>query len=591
MASSWMYDAFPLKRADETTRGDDYQYVIQSMDAALRHTFGFPAGVAITPPFSINAEGDVEILQSLSIGSDVPINEIVDDIPLIAEEEDDQRLANVTSIRAYTSDYIDDYLTTQGIFVLRAGDTMTGALVAEGGITASSELDISNAVFKTNAMLDVGMAFQAYGGIDLAKYDSEVIIGDATETLQLRGAGGRPLYKGQNVALVSDISGSIPGMDYVPEAGGAFTGLVDFDAGLRIGFGNQITMQYNLGLNSFSLVQVGTDAIGDVLFDSGDGSFYFQGDVLADAFDLNIGTRENILSWAGGYIQLGHITEDVNIIGADTHPLYNGSPLALFSDIAGTYVDGSGITFTPLGGGVEEIGITTNGINISHMPVGLNGQYSRISAGGILEWDGLDIVAGTGMVVAEHATTKQITVSIDNLGVDTAQIADEAITEDKLDDDCVNFENILADRTNPTGDPGLYTLIVDSTGTPTLEWQKGGAAGVLGSVEIRADNGATSSDTVFVECFNETNGPYMLYEIIIAGMASGKSCELQVIIDGQPEVIDEIIPYTTPNVIKNEAGAIYDFPFFAKESIEVKQRRVGGTTTTITCSVKAIRMA
>ena len=153
MADSWMYDGFPLKRADETTRGDDYQYVIQSLDAAIRHVFNFPAGVSITPPFSINENGDVEILETLTIGSDVPISEIVDEIPQIAEEGDDARLANVTAIRDFTSQFVDDYLTAQGLFVLRSGDTMTGQLIADGGISATDELDLDKAVFTSDAML------------------------------------------------------------------------------------------------------------------------------------------------------------------------------------------------------------------------------------------------------------------------------------------------------------------------------------------------------------------------------------------------------------------------------------------------------
>jgi len=597
MAESWMYNAFPLKRADQTTRGDDYQYVIQSLDAALRHTFGFPAGVAITPPFSINASGDVEILQTLSIGSDVPINEIVDDIPLVAEDEDDARLANVTSIRAYTSEYIDDYLTTQGIFVLRSGDTMSGALVADGGITASGDLSISNALFATNATLAAGMALQAFGGIDLAKYDSSVFIGDATETLHLTGAGGRPLYKGQNVALVSDISGSIPGMDYVPEAGGSFTGLVDFDAGLRIGFGNQITMQYALGVSSFSLVQVNNDTIGDVIFDSGDGTFHFQGDVLADAFDLNIGTRENILQWAGGYVQLGHITEDVNLIGVSTRPLYNAGELALLSDVAGTYTDGSGITFTPLGGGVEEIGITTNGINVSHMPVGLNGQYSRLSAGGLLEWDDLDIVAGNSMVVATHPTTKQVTVSVNDDGVDTLQVADDAITNDQLDDDSVDYTNLLAVRTVPDAEPGLYQLVAESTGPDagTLLWQKGGSAGVLGTLDRdeTPTAGIDNDDLVIdVTALSGTNGPYMIHEVRFTNLLSSREALLTITIDGQTVNVfdDYLVDSTEPNVIMNDADAQYDFPFFAKESFEIKFRRIGATGGDVTCHAKAVRM-
>jgi len=585
-----MYDGFPLKRADETTRGDQYQFVIQSMDAALRHVFSFPTGVTITPPFSIAESGDVEILQTLSIGSEFPIDEIVGEISAVPEDRDVSRLANVTSIRAFTAEFVDDYVNTQGLFVLRSGDTMTGPLLANGGITATGDLEISNAVFLTDPSLAAGVYLKALGTKNLIGFDSEVRVGDSTEPLQLLGAGGRPLYKGQNVALVSDISGTIPGMPYVPKAGGTFDGLVDFDAGLRLGFGNAITLEWNLGLNSFSLVQVDDDSFGDVVFDSGNGMFWFQGDVLADAFDLNVGTRENVLQWTGGYIQLGHATEDVNIVGVSARPLYKGDELALLNDVAGTFVEGSGINFDDLGGGVSAIEIEVHGINISHMPIGDNGQYCRISGGGLLEWSDLDIVAGTGMVVTTHGTTKQVTLDIDNLGVDSAQLADDAVTEDKIADDSVHWEAFIADRTNPTGDFGLYTLIVDTQGTPELKWQKGGAAGVLGSIETLVDSAVNSSTTVLVPAMDGFNGPYMIYDIRFSSVASNKSDVLEVYIDGIL-VIDETIPYTQPIVVANEVAAHFDFPFFAKESFEIKFMKAGAGAGSVGCAAKAIRMA
>lgn len=595
MSSSWMYDGFPLKRADETTRGDQYQFVIQSMDAALRHAFGFPTGVTITPPFSIAESGDVEILQSLSIGSEFPIDEIVGEITAVPEDQDISRLANVSSIRAFTAEFVDDYVNTQGLFVLRAGDTMSGPLVANGGITATGDLEISNAVFLTDPSLAAGVFLQALGTKNLIGFDSEVLVGDSTETLHLRGAGGRPLYKGQNVALVSDISGTVPGMPYVPKAGGTFDGLVDFDAGLRLGFGNQIILEWNIGLNSFSVVQVDDDSIGDVIFDSGDGTFRFQGDVLADAFDLNVGTRENVLQWAGGYIQLGYITEDVNVIGAATRPFYNGGEIALLADIAGTFVEGSGINFDDLGGGVNAIEIEVHGINISHMPIGDEGQYSRISAGGLLVWDDLDIVAGAGMVIATDGPTKQVTVSIDNLGVDTAQLADDAVTLDKVADDAIGFLQLYSDRVVPDASPGLYTLIVDTTSGASpweLKWQKGGAAGVLGTLtrEETAPTGVgNSSDVTDVTALSGTLGPYMIHLVSFTDLISGRSAVLTVTIDGVNVFDEETISYTAPTVIANDAAATYDFPFFAKESYEIKFRRVG-TAGTIYCIAKAVGM-
>lgn len=591
MADSWMYDGFPLKRADDTTRGDDYQFVIQSLDAALRHTFTFPAGVAITPPFSINESGDVEILQTLSIGSDVPIDEIVDSIPDYAEEEDGGRLANVTAIRAFTSAFIDDYLTTQDLFVLKTGDTMAGPLVANGGITASSELDITKAVFGDNPRLGLGVALQSYGDIDLIQYSAAVVVGDSTESLQLTGAGGRPLYKGESIALVSDIAGSIPGMDYVPEAGGTFAGLVAFDTGLLISSGNPITMEWNAGASSFVLAQVGTDALGDVIFSAAD-NFEFEGAILAEAFDLNIGARENVLAFSSGEVQVGHASVDINLFGLSIRPLYNGGEIALKSDVAGTYVEGSGITFTDVGGDVDEIAITPAGINVSHFPAGAVGEYLRISSGGPIAWESLDIVAGTGLVVAEDGA-KQITVSIDNLGVGNAQLALSSVAQNSMADDAISYLELHADRVLADASPGLYNLIVDvaSPGVGTLEWQKGGAAGVLGTVEVLAGSDSCSAEDPdpYEEILAGSTGPYVITKFWYTNLISGRSAEILVVIDGET-VLDETINYLTQTIIANDEDAHYDFPFFAKESFSITHRRTG-TVGTITGNATALRMA
>lgn len=596
MAVSWMYNGFPLKRADETTRGDDYQFVIQSLDAAIRHAFSFPAGVELTPPFSINASGDVEILQNLTIGSDVPIDEIVAEITEFAESDDDSRLANVTAIRDYTSQYIDDYLTTQNLFVLRAGDTMTGPLVADGGITASGNLEISSAVFVDSPALAAGMALQSNLGVDLIKFSSAVVVGDSTESLQMTGAGGRPTYKGENIAFVSDIAGTIPGMDYVPAAGGTFDGLVNFDGGLLITDGNTITMQYNGGASSFVLAEVGTDALGDVIFNAAD-NFEFNGAIMADGFDLDIdGGRQTVLAFSSNEIQAGHASKDINLFGFSARPLYNDAALALYSDVGDTYTNGSGITFS--GSGPTEISIAVAGITLLHMPAGLQGQYSRISSGGLLAWEDLDIV-GTAdqVVVATHPTTKQVTVSIDSQGIDEAQIKDGAVTTPKIAVNGVDYLNLDAVRTVPDAQPGLYQLIVESTGVDagTLQWQKGGAAGVLGTLsrEETASSGVgNSSDVTDVVALAGTTGPYMIHEVRFEDLLSTREAVLTITIDGQtiPIFDDETIDSTTPEVIMNDADAIYDFPFFAKESFEIKFRRIGATVGTITCHAKAVRM-
>lgn len=596
MADSWMYDAFPLKRADGTTRGDDYQYVIQSLDAALRHTFGFPVGVSITPPFSISESGDVEILQTLSIGSAVPIDEIVGAITTSAEDEDDSRLASVTALRAFTAEYIDNYLTSEELFVLRAGDSMTGALVADGGITASSELAISKAVFATDPMLGAGIALQSYGGVDLIQFNSAVVVGDLTEPLSMTGSGGRPLYKGENVALVSDIVGSIPGMDYVPDAGGTFDGLVTFDGGILISYGNSITMEWNTGASNFVVAEVGTDAIGDVVFAAGDDTFDFLGDVQAVAFDLDIGTRENVLYFSSGDVKVGDVSVGIDLIGDTARPLYNGAALAMLTDTTGSIQAGSGITFT--GADPTDISVTENGITAFHLPASPEeGKYLRLNSTPEVYWSGLDIVAGAGspdaLVVSENGTTKQITIDINNLGVDTAQLAVDAVTQIKIADDAIGYKEFDADRGTPDTSDGLYLLTVDTVdGVGTLEWQKGGAAGVLGTIEVIAEYDENST-TDYEEVVSLANGPYVITKVWYTILASPQTGMVEVVIDGQPAVLEVTLDDGGANgniLIGNTEDAVYDFPFFAKTSVVIRHKRVGGTGT-IRCDVEAMRMA
>jgi len=587
MADTWMYDGFPLKRADENTRGDQYPYVIQSLDAAIRHALGFPTGVSLTPAFSITVDGDVEILQSLSLGSDIAIDEIVDEIAEVASSVDDGQLANVTAIRAFTSDFIDTYLQAQGLFVEKAGDTMTGALIANGGITAAVDLDITKALFKDNPRLDTGIALESENA-ELIQYDSGVRVGDVTKSLRLTGAAGRPEYKGESVALLSDIAGTIPGLDYVPAAGGQFDGLVTHDASIRFTAGNGIDFEWDTGGSFFTLAVVGDDALGNVVFDSGSGDFEFEGSVEAETFDLDIeGSVENVLAYTSSEVQVGHASVDINLLGLASRPLYNGFDIALTSDIAGTFVEGSGITFEDLGGGVSEINITTNGITSAHLPIGNNGEYPRLSPGGVTIWGSLDVIAGAGMVVNEDGGTKQLTVSIDDLGVDTAQLADDAVTLAKLADDAVDFTNINATR-------GLdvdvqYSLTQTND---TLEWVKGAAGGVLGSTElIEEDSGSTASDT-YIEFMNVTDGPYILEKVHGGGTTAQQYHQawFQIWVDGVLVIEDYAYGYSSRGDVLLGDGGYYAFPLFAKESLVIKVKSFYDASYFVTGYAVALRM-
>jgi len=571
MADTWMYDGFPLKRADADTRGDDYRYVIQSLDAAIRHLFTIPVGVSMTPAFSISENGSVEVLQNFAIGSAVQINEIVDSIAVTGTAEDDNRLANVSAIRVFTLEFIDEYLSIQDVFVLKAGDTMTGQLLAEGGISAAADLSLENVLFANSPRLPDRVALVS-GGRSLIQWDDAVVVGSTNGELRLTGAGTRPSYRGEAVALVQDIEDAVaaPGIDYVPEAGGSFSGLVSFDAGLLLPTAIGLQMEYNAGGSLFTFAYVFDDVLGEVEVGAPGGVRFANELKLDQTAQMEFGAVWRDIIEGGAQLNLGNALVDLNLRGLGVNPTYNGAPLALLSDTVGAYVQGDGLTFTDLGGGLTfEIGITLNGITRNFMPVGLEGQYSRLNpATGVLEWDGLDIAAGTGMEVTENPVTFQTTVGIADLGVDTLQIADDAVNQDKVADGAVGYFQIDADQgaVVPTTD---FTLVQRDD---QLEWRKGGS--ILGTVQDLSDRDLITYGGVlpvpYYTMVSGSNGPYVIHALAITKTElAGDTSGYEIIIDG-----NSVKSGTTglgTGVSEGRSDVLFG-PLFAKESFEIKGR-------------------
>ena len=539
MTTSWMYDGFPLRRADETTSGSDYKYVIQSLDAAIRHVFGFPTGESLTPAFSIDADGVVEILESLVIGSSVHISEITDEIDISDVSDDDVQLANVAAIRAFVSEYVIDYLTDQDTFVEKAGDTMTGALVANGGITATEDLEITNALFVTDPALDAGVVLTG-GEKNLIQYSSGVWVGDNSALLKFSGSQTRPLYGTAQLALLTDITDYITdgaGLDYVPILGGTFIGQVEFTDYINLGAAAGIAVYDTLGDTFVTVISAINDLAGEhveyLRVDGVTGGLQIE---LALAID-NDGTYYDIISATGDVLTVGNTALTMNLTGLGTRPQFKGDDLALFDDLGDTYVAGTGIQFNDLGGGVQEIVIEPAGIEASHFVAGDPGEYLRLSPGGLLVWDSLDIVAGTGITIVEDPGTKQIEVGIDDGGVDTDQLAYDAVTADKIDDDAIDYEHIYADRTDPDANPTTqYSLTV--TGG-TLEWAEGGGSGSLrGTAErlrpwTRYDVVEGGSEGAPDKSWTESNGPYIVeYAAFVLDHSTPRAVSLKIVADG-----------------------------------------------------------
>jgi hypothetical protein len=524
-----MYDGFPLKRADRDTRGDDYQFVIQSLDAALRHVFGFPTGVSLPPVFSINAAGNVEILQSFSIGSEVAITEILDEIPVFATDLDDQYLATVAGIRNFTSDFIDVYLQTQGIFVLREGDTMTGQLVADGGITSDPDLNLENVYFANSPRLPDRTPLVS-GGRALIQWDDAVLVGSTAGDLRLAGAGPRPTYRGESIAFISDIEDAVaaPGIDYVPEAGGSFSGLVSFDAGLLLPTAIGLQMEYNAGGSLFTLAYVFDDATGEVEIGAPGGVRFANNVLLDEALQIESGAGwQDVIAEAGNDLTFGASAFNLLFLGAGARPKYNGQDLALLAETGGTYVEGNGITIYEFAAQQFEVSIKSQGMVAEFFPLSDPGYYLRLDpTTGVLGWDDLDLIAGTGMALVTDPLTRAITINIDDEGVNTTQLFPGAVTENKLGDDAVEYTKIKADRGSLAPDTEFSLVYLNGD----LEWHKGGAGSLVSTAERDfrqiSGNGGAEPEVFFGD------GPYTIYRIT-GSNGSNRSATGQIFIEDE----------------------------------------------------------
>jgi hypothetical protein len=567
--ATWSYDAFPLKRMDASTPGDDLQYVIQSLDAAIRHVFGLPTGVSMTPAFSIDSDGAVEILKSLSIGTSVLIDEIIDSIPESVATDEDEQLATVNAIRGHISTAVEAYLTGVDLFVRTAGDTMTGTLYADGGISASSYLSLENVLFTNNPLLGTGIALQQLGGPELIQYDSGVLVGAATEALRLTGSQTRPVYKTEQLCLLSDLVDFITdgsGLDYVPVLGGTFQGQVLFDD--IIGFNQS---------SGLSILDVGTSLYTNVLTfdysgDTPDGmrfqnlDFIFEGliKIATAVVDADLALFDGSTK-----ISLGDSSYTVNLVGSGTRPTFNDIGLALLSELGGSYLAGDGIAITDLGGDVYSVALEANGITEDHMPAGNPGEYARLDSHGVLVFENLDLVEGTGIALVE--TDGEFVISIDDLGVDTAQLAADAVDGTKIADDAIGVEHIDASGTLAAGT--TYSLTVTDDALAWVENSGSGSGGFLSTVEILdtgneavvGDDGV-SPPPAYATVVSGTSGPYIIEEIIYAANigAGNWGVSLEIWIDGT--LVTTTASLSTPD------QSYINYPYYAQESFDIKAR-------------------
>lgn len=93
-------NSFPNNRWLDSDALSNLDDAIQSIDAALRHAFGFSTN-SLTPPFDIADDGSIVVQTSIAIGTSNAMIDVVDEIPTTAGANEDQKLAHVDAIRTY----------------------------------------------------------------------------------------------------------------------------------------------------------------------------------------------------------------------------------------------------------------------------------------------------------------------------------------------------------------------------------------------------------------------------------------------------------------------------------------------------------
>jgi hypothetical protein len=93
-------NSFPSNRFTDSDTLATLDSAIQSIDAAIRHAFGFSVNT-LTAPFDIADDGSIVVQTSIAIGTSNAMIDVVDSIPASAGANEDQKLAHVDAIRSF----------------------------------------------------------------------------------------------------------------------------------------------------------------------------------------------------------------------------------------------------------------------------------------------------------------------------------------------------------------------------------------------------------------------------------------------------------------------------------------------------------
>ena len=327
-------DSFPTNRWADSDALSNLSTAIASIDASIRHAFGFSVN-ALTAPFDIADDGSIVVQTSLAIGTSNAIIDVVDSIPASAGANEDQKIATVESIRAYLLAEVaeththDAYLNKDGTVELTANwdagaykitsaELSTDVISEEG---SASGVTVDSCLIKDG---QVASAVLAPDYLPLAAGSGSPLTGD----LFLEAAGSYPAVRCTDTDLDSAwVELSTLGIKTSVGIGGTAYLAVHGAAGVT--YTDNSSTEYDVWTEkdfdyTDYLLLTGGTIDGDLIIDYG------------PSLQVKVGAQEEIHDAVTGGslgITFGAAAAATYLVGSATRPPYNAADLALFSDV------------------------------------------------------------------------------------------------------------------------------------------------------------------------------------------------------------------------------------------------------------------
>lgn len=361
-------NSFPNNRFVVGDTLNDLATAIQSIDAAIRHAFGYSVN-ELTAPFDIADDGSTVVQTSIAIGTSNAMIDVVDTIPVSPGANEDQKLAHVQAIRTL-SPYASNVLTNTSNFdnvlsaaddtVQKALDTLdnldisdiTDAHTHDGRYYKQTEIDtmlldylqLAGGTMTGNLIMDWGTALQVDVGLGETPTDAVqgnsfgIVFGDAAALFQIEGSGVLSTADIEvsklNAQLV--LTGSVGSvtldgdtLDIVTTAGVGGTGKLQIHGANGLIYQDNSATDYNVWTEkNFDpadyLPLAGGTMTGAINLENG---VAITGEVFSSPYNIAYVS-------GGGRMVFGNSSLPIDFLGALTRPTYNAADLALFTDIA-----------------------------------------------------------------------------------------------------------------------------------------------------------------------------------------------------------------------------------------------------------------